>query len=219
MDRETMARNNPKKTATPLRYKAGGLQGFSERQITEHHDILYAGYVNKTNEIREKLDKVDVKTANATYGDFRELKVEETFAVNGVRLHENYFDVMGGKGGEPSGDILQLLKDDFGGWDTWKAEVEAAGVSARGWVVTAFDWEDYKIHVYLCDVHNQGGIWNATPLVVLDVYEHAYFLDYGTKRKDYITQWFANIDWNWVNERVKRYAVLEHRKKHGVGSH
>ena len=96
-----MARNNKKGTVAPLSYKAGALEGLSERQITEHHDTLYAGYVNKTNEIRGKLDTVDLGSANATYGDFRELKVEETFAVNGVRLHEGYFDVMGGKGGAP----------------------------------------------------------------------------------------------------------------------
>ena len=212
-----MARNNAKKTARALKYQPGGLQGFTERQITEHHDVLYAGYVNKTNEIRGKLDSVDLKTANATHGDFRELKVEETFAVNGVRLHEGYFDAMGGKGGAPTGEVLNMLNDDFGSWETWKAEVEAAGVSSRGWVVTAYDWEDHRIHVYLCDVHNQGGVWNATPLVILDVYEHAYFLDYGTKRKDYITQWFNNLDWAWVNEQVKRYNLLEHRHRHNIG--
>jgi Fe-Mn family superoxide dismutase len=212
-----MARNNKKGSASPLRYKAGALEGLSERQITEHHGTLYTGYVNKTNEIRERLDKVDLGSANGTYGEFRELKVEETFAVNGVRLHEGYFDGMGGKGGAPTGEIERLLKEDFGSWETWRKEVAAAGVSARGWVVTAFDWEDYRIHVYLCDLHNQGGIWNATPLIVLDVYEHAYFLDYGVKRKDYIEVWFKNIDWAWVNDRVKRYAVAEHRAKHKIG--
>src|SRR3989344_3162271 len=77
---------------TPKKLIYATLEGLSEKQLKEHHDVLYAGYVKKIDEIEEKLKKVDLATANATYSDLRELKVEETFALNGVKLHEGYFD-------------------------------------------------------------------------------------------------------------------------------
>src|SRR3989338_2159198 len=84
----------PEKVVKPTKYAS--LDGLSEKQISQHHDVLYAGYVKKTNEIRKALETVDKSTTNATFSQLRELKVEETFALNGVRLHEFYFDNLGG---------------------------------------------------------------------------------------------------------------------------
>ncbi|MEK7162581.1 MAG: superoxide dismutase, partial [Patescibacteria group bacterium] len=101
----------------PLKYKE--LDGLSEKQLKEHHDVLYAGYVKKIDEIEEKLKKVDLASAGATYSELRELKLEETFALNGVKLHEGYFDNMGPRpstGSEPSGKILEMIKRDFGSY-------------------------------------------------------------------------------------------------------
>ena len=175
-----------------LKYKK--LDGLSEKQLSEHHDVLYAGYVKKVNEIRSKLMNVDKTTTNATYSDLRELKVEESFALNGVKLHEGYFDNMGGKGGKASGDVGKWIESDFESYEKWEEEFRALGIAARGWVVLAFDLDDGMLHNYICDVHNQGGIWNCVPLLILDVYEHAYFIDYGTGRKSYIETFMKNID-------------------------
>lgn len=188
------------------------LVGISKKQITEHHDVLYAGYVKKTNEIRAKLKEVNFDEANATFSQLRELKVEESFALNGVRLHEGYFDDLGGEGGKASGEILKMVEMDFGSYEAWEKEFRALGVCSRGWVVLAYDWEEKRLRNFLCDVHNQGGIWNATPLLILDVYEHAYFLDYGTNRKAYIEAFMKNIDWSFVNEMMEKYNVVGHRK-------
>ena len=189
----------------PLKYKK--LEGLSERQLSEHHDVLYVGYVNKVKQIAEALKTVKLEGTNATYSDLRELKVEETFALNGVKLHEAYFDNMGGKGGAPSGKIKKMIERDFGSVEKWTAEFKAMGLAARGWVVLAYDLEDKKLRNVLCDAHHQGGVWNCVSLLVLDVYEHAYFLDYGTARAKYIDAFMNTLQWDEVNKRVEAYGA------------
>src|SRR3989338_5113910 len=189
----------------PLKYKE--LQGFlTEKQLSEHHDVLYAGYCKNLDKIRDAIKKTDLENVNATYSDLRELKVEETFAANGVRLHEGYFDALGGAG-KANGAILKLIEKDFGSYEKWEAEFRALGLCSRGWVVLVFDWVDNKLHNYVADVHNQGGVWNCSPVLILDVYEHAYFIDYATARKKYIDAFFQNIDWTECNTVIKRVGI------------
>ena len=189
----------------PLKYKS--LPGLSEKQLAEHHDVLYAGYVKKVDEIAESLKNVDLSKANATFSDLRELKVEETFALNGVRLHEGYFGNLGGKGGKATGEILAMIEKDFGSYEKWEAEFKALGLCSRGWVVLAYDWQDTKLRNVVCDLHNQGGVWGCSALLILDVYEHAYFFDYATARKKYIEAYFQNIDWSVPNELIKSAGI------------
>lgn len=196
---------------SPQQLKFQELDGLTARQLSEHHDVLYAGYVKKVNEIRAALQAVDLGKANATHSDIRELKLEEGFALNGVTLHERYFDGLKPGGSPPSGDIADLIDQDFGSFEKWSAEMLACGMSARGWVVLAFDLKDGKLHNYLCDMHNQGGVWGAIPLVVLDVYEHAYFLDHATARKKYLEIWFKNIDWSAANVLIAKYGLKQLR--------
>lgn len=188
----------------PLKYKS--LPGLSEKQLSEHHDVLYAGYVKKVNEIRNKMKTVKYDEANATFSDLRELKVEETFALNGVRLHEWYFDNMTVEGNKPNGAITKLLTRDFGSPESWTTEFSAMGIAARGWVVLGYDMESGELINVLCDLHNQGGIWGVVPLLVLDVYEHAYFLDYATARKKYIEQFMKLINWDEINQRLSKFS-------------
>ena len=192
-------------TVRPLGYKS--LPGLSEKQLAEHHDVLYAGYVKKTNEIRAKLGVVDLASANATHSDLRELKVEETFALNGIRLHEAYFDGLGGPGGAATGAIAETITRDFGSFEKWAAEFTACGLAARGWVVLAYDLDEGRLMNIVCDLHNQGGVWDAVPLLVLDVYEHAYFIDYATARKKYIETFMKNIDWQAINGRLDKFGL------------
>lgn len=188
----------------------GELSGFSPKQIDEHFDVLYKGYVNKLNEIETKLGEADLSQANATYSQFRELKREEVFTTQAVRLHEAFFENIGGTGGKPTGAIADLIARDFGSYEKWEAEFRALGVAARGWVVLAFDWADRKLHNYLSDIHSDG-VWDASVLLVMDVYEHSYFIDYGTARKAYIDAFFRNINWDVVNERVSRLQIAAQR--------
>ncbi len=183
-------------TAKPLSYTT--LQGISEKTLTVHHDKLYAGYVTKKNEIEAKLELLmkggDVSTANQSFSELRALKDGETFAVNGVYLHEYYFDVLGGTG-DATGALVDALTAQYGSFANFQAYFSACGMAARGWVVLCYDLQDQALKVYIGDAHNQGGIWGCLPVLVLDVYEHAYFMDYGSDRKAYIAEWWKNIDW------------------------
>ena len=192
----------------PLKYTE--LDGISAKQLSEHHDVLYAGYVKKVGEIEEKLKTVDMSTANGTFSDLRELKMEETFAINGVKLHEGYFDNMSPADGshQPSGKIPELIQKSFGSYEAWEKEFRAMGLCARGWVVLGYDLDEKKLKNVLCDSHNQGGVWNMVALLIMDVYEHAYFIDYATGRKAYIEAFFKNIDWNEVNKRIERFGSI-----------
>lgn len=185
------------------------LPGLSQRQIEEHHDVLYKGYVNKLNEIETKLESADPAEANATFSLIRELKREEVFATNAIRLHEGYFENLGGAG-TASGPIAELIAEDFGSYQKWEADFRALGIAARGWVVLAYDWNLRQLRNYLSDIHSDG-VWDASALLILDVYEHAYFLDYGTARRRYLDAFFQNLNWDVVNARVERLGILRHR--------
>ena len=188
------------------------LEGISEKQLKEHHDVLYVGYVKKWNEIQEKLKITDRAAANGTYSEFGELKREETFALNGIKLHEGYFDNMVAGGGEASGKIKEWIGEDFGSYEKWAEDFKALGIAARGWAILAFDLDDGKLRNYLCDSHNQGGVWNAVALFIMDVYEHAYFLDFATARKAYIETFFKNINWDEPNAVIARLKLEQFRK-------
>ena len=182
------------------------LDGIS-RESVEAHYKLYEGYVAKRNEILGKLDGVELDGANQTYSELRALKVELTFAVGGIKNHEIYFEHLGGGGGPPVDAFEQLVERDFGSLDAWRADLKATGMAGRGWAWTAYDWDEGRLFNYIGDAQNTYPIWNATPLIALDVYEHAYFLDYRTDRSSYIDAFFDNLDWETVNDWVARYQI------------
>ena len=182
------------------------LDGISRASIEAHYK-LYEGYVGKRNEILGKLAAADRGTANQVYSEFRALKVELSFAVGGIKNHEVYFEHLGGDGGDPKGAIADLIKRDFGSVDTWRADLKATGMGGRGWAWTAYDWDEGRLFNYIGDAQNTYPIWNATPLVALDVYEHAYFLDFQTDRAAYIDAFFDNLDWTTIDDWASRYQI------------
>lgn len=184
------------------------LDGISKRTMEEHYK-LYQGYVNKANEILSKLEGLDKDPAkaNQTYSDIRELKVELSFAIGGVKNHEIYFDILGGKGGPPTGRIAEFINRDFGSYEEWAKDLKATGIAARGWVWLAYDWDTKTFFNYLGDAQNTFPIWNATPVLALDTYEHAYFIDYGAARGPYIDAFLRNIDWEAVNKRLDEAGI------------
>jgi Fe-Mn family superoxide dismutase len=189
----------------PLSFSA--LNGISDKTNQIHHDKLYVGYVNKRNEIEAALGVADKSKANATYSEFGELKRQETFAANGMILHELFFGLLGGDGA-PAGKLVEKIAAQFGSFDARKADMIACAMSARGWAVLAFDFSDMRLHNYTGDAHNQGGVWGAVPLLALDVYEHAYFLDFGSDRKAYLEAFFKNVNWAAAAERAKKMGVV-----------
>lgn len=182
-----------------------GVEGLSEKLMGEHYK-LYEGYVKKANEIAEKLKTVDLTTANATFSDLRALKMGFSFAVGGVKSHELYFENLGGLAANspkaPQGWLGSQIEKHFGSFENWQKDMKATGIAARGWVWLAFDWQTGTLFNYLGDTHDTFPIWHATPIIALDVYEHAYMLDYGIARADYIDAFFKNIDWNSAEQHI-----------------
>jgi Fe-Mn family superoxide dismutase len=184
------------------------LDSISEKTMQDHYK-LYEGYVKKANEIEEKLKTVDRAAANQIYSELRELKVEYSFAVGGVKNHEIYFGHLGGSGGEPSGALAEMIKKDFGSFDAFRDDMKQTGMAARGWVWLAFDWQTGKLFNYLGDAQNSYPIWHATPLIALDTYEHAYWADYGTARAGYIDAFFKNLNWAPAEKTVDEMGIAK----------
>ncbi len=192
--------------ARPLKPALLELDGISRASIEAHYK-LYQGYVAKRNEILGKLGGAELASANQVYSDVRALKVDLTFAIGGIKNHELYFEHLGGDGGDPTGRIRDLIVRDFGSVGEWRNDLKATGLAARGWAWTAYDWDERRLFNYIGDAQNTFPVWNATPLVALDVYEHAYFLDYQTDRASYIEAFFANLDWHVVNGWVEAWGI------------
>jgi Fe-Mn family superoxide dismutase len=188
--------------AKPLKQACLQMDGISAEQITQHYELLYKGYVNKVNEVWQKYGGVDKSKANQSYSDLRALKVGESFALDGAKLHEYYFDNLGGAGSRPGARVEALIERDFGSHDAYVDDLKMSGMAVRGWVVTAYDPDLDVVRNYGQDAHDVGVIVRAQPLLVLDVYEHAYGIDYGTKRPPYLEAFVKNIDWDEVEKRA-----------------
>jgi Fe-Mn family superoxide dismutase len=211
----------------PLKITAD-MEGISLKAISEHYK-LYEGYVKKTNYIREKLkqanrDTADIRQRSPFFKmEYDEMRRQESFIVNGVKLHEIYFGILGGDG-KPKGKIAEAIGRDFinseewtedmratvnsnemvsVGLGEWVVDMKAAASSARGWVITAYDIDEGRIRNYSADAHNIGIVAGTIPLIALDVYEHAYFMDHGTNRSDYVAAFFKNLDWAAIDEMAE----------------
>ena len=193
-------------TAPPLADKVFTTEkaGIS-RKTHEEHFKLFTGYANKTNEIRKALAELDrdPAKANQIYSQMRALKVDYSFAYGGFLNHLLYFDILGGEGGEPTGALRDMINRDFGSFDNWKADLKSTGIAGRGWAWLAYDHEEKSLFNFIGDAQNTYPIWNCTPVLGLDVYEHAYYLDFGTARAGYIDAFFQVIDWAAVNKRFE----------------
>ncbi|HVL39095.1 MAG TPA: Fe-Mn family superoxide dismutase [Fimbriimonadaceae bacterium] len=178
------------------------------RKTHDEHLKLWQGYANKTNEIRKALAdmEVDPSKANQIYSQMRALKVDYTFAYEGLLNHNIYFDTIGGQGGSPGGLVGEHLERCFGGYDSWVADWKATGMAGRGWAFLAWDHEEQRLFNYIGDTQNTYPVWNHTCVLAMDVYEHAYFIDFGTARAKYIDAYLQVIDWDAVERRLKAVA-------------
>ncbi|MDX2107078.1 MAG: superoxide dismutase [Candidatus Melainabacteria bacterium] len=179
---------------------AGTLDGLSASQIKQHLK-LYTGYVDKANAISKSLKDVDLTTANATYSAVRELLIEQSFAVNGVVYHEFYFGNLGKKGDGPTGNLKAAIDDRWGSQAKFVDFLKAAGKSARGWVIIGWNTRSGTLDAFALDTHNIFSPANIVPVLVLDVYEHAYMIDYGVDRPKYLDAFLGNLNWEVVSRR------------------
>lgn len=170
------------------------------------HLGLWKGYANKTNEIRNLLANVDTDPtkANQVYSEVRALKVNYAFAYGGYINHKVYFETLGGDGGPATGDVATLINESYGSFEKFIEDWKATGMAGRGWTFLGYDHEEQRVHTYIGDSQDTFPTWNHTLLLAMDVYEHAYFLDFQAARMKYIEAYTQSIDWSAVNARLPK---------------
>lgn len=189
----------------PETFDFKSVKGITTKQLDEHYK-LYLGYVNTLNKIwNTTYIAANYEDSNSTYSAMRSLKRGETYALDGVKLHNLYFENMTGGSNTPQDPIFDVIKNQFSSYNTFISYFTNVGLSIRGWVVLSIDSLDNKLHIIGSDSHDNGAVWLSCPILVMDVYEHAYFMDFGTDRKKYISTFIQNINWRVLNNRFKKY--------------
>jgi len=180
-----------------------GMEGFSET-LLKNHFTLYQGYVTNTNKLMDLLAAM-LKEGKVGTPEYSELKRRMGFEFNGMRLHEYYFDNLGGKGVlDKSGKLGRKLAEDFGSYETWEGDFKGTGkMRGIGWAILYQDNVTGKLLNQWINEHETGHLAGCIPLLVMDVFEHAFITDYGLKRPDYIEAFFTNINWAVVEGRLK----------------
>jgi Fe-Mn family superoxide dismutase len=184
-----------------------GTQGFSDT-LLKNHFTLYQGYVKNTNTLSDTLGKLQGEDKLST-PEAAELRRRFGWEWNGMRLHELYFGNMtkGGVALEKGEKIDKLLTEHFGSVDTFLKEFKAIGaMRGIGWAVPTYDQVTKRLFTVWVNEHDVGHLATTTPLLILDVFEHAYITDYSLKRADYIEAFSAAIDWGEVNRRLSLVA-------------
>lgn len=178
------------------------IHGISKK-THDNHLVLWQGYANKTNEIRKALKDLNRTTAspNQIYSEMRALKANYAFAWGGYINHQVYFSVLG-KGSAPDGVLLDLIKESFGSFENWERDFRATCAASRGWVMMAIDHQSYRIINMVGDAQDTFPLWGHTLILACDVYEHAYYLDFGRDRGKYVDAFLKSIDWNQVNKNL-----------------
>ena len=180
-----------------------GMEGLSET-LLKNHFTLYQGYVNNTNKLADLLVAM-LKEGKVGTPEYSELKRRMGFEFNGMRLHEYYFENLGGKAPlDKSGTLSQQLVDAFGSYETWEKDFKATGaMRGIGWAILYQDNVTGWLFNQWINEHEVGHLAGGRPILVMDVFEHAFITDYGLKRADYIEAFFKNINWNVVESRLK----------------
>lgn len=181
-----------------------GLKGLSE-PLLKNHFTLYQGYVTNTNKLTESL-QILLDADKAGTPEFAELKRRFGWEFNGLRLHELYFGNLKKEGAkiDQGSKLFKKLIADFGSWEKWEKDFKATGLMRGiGWVILYYEPTGEKLFNAWINEHDVGHLSGCEPLLVLDIFEHAFMLDYGLKRADYLTAFFEAIDWTTVVARFK----------------
>jgi Fe-Mn family superoxide dismutase len=180
-----------------------GIKGFSDT-LLKNHFTLYQGYVNNTNKLIDMLSAM-LKEGKTAAPEYAELKRRFGFEFNGMRLHEYYFGNLGGNGIlTADGGLGKRLTEQFGNYEAWEKDFKGTGtMRGIGWAVLYQDSASGTLLNVWVNEHETGHLAGGTPLLIMDVFEHAYMIDYGLKRADYIEAFFRNINWGEVQKRVK----------------
>jgi Fe-Mn family superoxide dismutase len=180
-----------------------GMAGFSET-LLKNHFTLYQGYVTNTNKVLDTLSSL-LKDGKTAVPEFAELKRRLGWEFNGMRLHEFYFENLGGKAGiDKNSKLANKLAEQYGSYELWEKDFKAVGaMRGIGWAVLYQDVSSGLLINFWINEHDVAHPAGCVPLLIMDVFEHAYMLDYGLKRADYIEAFFKNINWAAAEARLK----------------
>jgi Fe-Mn family superoxide dismutase len=191
----------------PLPFDPAKLTGISEKLIRSHHENNYAGSVRALNAIEQRLASLmkDAELPAFVYGD---LKREELIRTGSVILHEQYFANLGGNG-KADGTALKQIERWFGSYGAWEAEFKRTANAlsgGSGWAILAYNSHTRSLHNYWASDHSQSAA-ASTPLLVLDMYEHSYQMDYGAAAAKYVDAFMQNVNWDEVNRRMEPLKI------------
>ena len=180
-----------------------GIAGFSEA-LLKNHFTLYQGYVTNTNKVLDTLDAM-LKEGKIATPEYAELKRRLGWEFNGMRLHEYYFENLGGKSGiDKGGKLAKKLEAAFGSYEMWEKDFRAVGaMRGIGWAVLYQDVVNGALINFWINEHDTAHPAGCVPLIIMDVFEHAFMIDYGLKRVDYIEAFFKNVNLPAAEKRLK----------------
>ena len=180
-----------------------GMAGFSDT-LLKNHFTLYQGYVTNTNKVLDALAAM-LKDGKTGTPEFAELKRRLGWEFNGMRLHEFYFENLGGKAAlNANGKLAKKMAEIFGGYEAWEKDFKAVGtMRGIGWAVLYEDATNGQLINFWINEHDTAHPAGCRPILIMDVFEHAFMIDYGLKRADYIEAFFKNIDWQAAEARLK----------------
>ena len=188
-----------------LLYPLDALEPYYNRETLDiHYNILYKGYVDNTNKTLEKLEQAR-RTDN--FENIKCLEKELSFQGSGATLHQLFFENMGPAiPTNPSIKLMEQINKDFTSYDKFKSQFSASSIAveASGWNLLVWVPRFKKLEILQCEKHQDLTLWGCIPLLVLDMWEHSYFLQYEAKRKDYVNAWWNIVNWNVVNKRFEK---------------
>lgn len=181
-----------------LPYKYGGVEGISADTDKFHHDKHFNAYITGLNDVDSKLEAM---RAGEDFSAIRSTLLSFSHNASGAYLHQVYYDVMGGDGKvDESLDVVKKIVEDFGSIEVWEKEFRAVAGAARGWAVLGLFKPDGKLRHALVDFHDTYVPWGMQPVLVIDMWEHAYYYDNGPEKGKYIDAFMKAIKWEGVNE-------------------
>ncbi len=197
----------------PLPYEYDALEPhISEQVLTWHHDTHHQGYVNGWNAAEETLaENREAGEFGSSAGALRNV----THNGSGHILHDLFWQNMSPEGGdEPEGALADRIAEDFGSYEAWKGEFEAAAGAAGGWALLVYDSFSNQLRNVVVDKHDQGALWGSHPILALDVWEHSYYHDYGPARGDFVSAFFEVVDWDEPAARYEQAVSTSSNGRH-----
>jgi Fe-Mn family superoxide dismutase len=203
-EKESVLADSGLATGQPKPLKHKEIPGFlSAEQIAPHHTAHYGGALKAVTSADNKLEEA-IKSGSAVdpaaYGHLKRIINSRG---NSVVLHEMYFDGLSPKEVDPISDVKTAIEMRFGSLDKWWADFAASAKEAAGWAMLVKHPVNRKLYNVVSDEHAMGLLWMAVPLVVIDVYEHAFYIDYQNRKAEYVDKFVDHIDWNEANARFR----------------